>query len=124
MLRRFLFVLVGVAAAAMLAPTRAADGDLSGNWQLTTVAAGGESTVCILKVETKDGKPTATVLFSPENVETKVTEFRVTDSRVLVALRQVRTFGTQKVSQDTTFVGVRGSDAKVVLGSAGSATAR
>src|SRR5439155_14940354 len=110
--RRFLFVLVGVAAAAMLAPTRAADGDLSGNWQFSTVTAGGESTVCILKVETKDGKPTATVLFAPENVEIKVTDFRVTDSRVLVALRQVRTNGKQSLTQDTTFVGVRGSDAK------------
>ena len=124
MLRRFLFVLVGVAAAAILAPTRAADGDLSGNWQLTTVTAGGESTACILKVETKDGKPTATVLFSPENVETKVTNIRVTESRVLITLQQVRTFGTQKATQEIAFVGVRGSDAKVIHGSTGTATTR
>ena len=40
-----------------------------------------------------------------------LTDFRVTDSRVLVALRQVRTNGKQSLTQDTTFVGVRGSDA-------------
>ena len=91
----------------MLAPTRAADGDLSGNWQLSTFALNGESTLCILKIETKDGKPTATVLFAPENVEIKVTDFRVTDSRVLVGARAVAHNGEQSLTQDTTFVGVR-----------------
>ena len=97
MLRRLLFVVVGVAAAAMLAPTRAADGDLSGNWQLSAVNAGGESALCILKVETKDGKPTATVLFSPENVETKLTRLpRDRFAAFWSTVRQVRTVGTRR----------------------------
>ena len=61
MLRRALLALAGVALAAVLAPTRAADGDIAGNWKLATVTAGAESTVCILTVEVKDGKPTASV---------------------------------------------------------------
>jgi hypothetical protein len=124
MLRRVLLVLVGVAVSAMLTPTRAADGDLSGNWQLSTVGLNGESTVCILKIETKDGKPTASILFAPENIETKVADFRVTESRVLVTLRQTRTLGKQTVTSEVAFVGVRGNDAKVISGSTGTATAR
>ena len=124
MLRRVLLVLAGVAASALLAPTRAAEDDLSGNWQLSTVGLNGESTVCILKIETKDGKPTASILFAPENIETKVADFRVTESRVLVTVRQSRMIGKQTVTSEVGFVGVRGNDAKVISGSVGTATAR
>jgi hypothetical protein len=125
MLRRLLFVLAGVALAAMLAPTRAADGDISGNWQLSTVAAGGESTACILKVETKDGKPSAIVVFSPTGiVKAKVTDFRVTDTTVSVTVAQTRLLKDQKGKErefttETAFVGTRGKDPKVVFGSTG-----
>jgi hypothetical protein len=109
----------------LLAPPRAAEKDLSGNWQLTTVAASGESTACILKFETKDGKPSASVVFAPENAtEVKVTDVRVTESRVAVTVRMVRTFGAQKATQEIAFIGERGADAKAILGSAGTAIAR
>ncbi len=124
MLRRALFALAGVVAAAMLTPTRAAEGDLTGNWQFSTTTAAADSTACIIKVETKDGKPTASVVFAPENIEVKVSEFRVTNSQVFFKLKQVRTVGKQSLTSEFAFVGVRGTDAKVVLGSAGTATAR
>ena len=124
MLRRALLALTGVALAAMLAPTRAADGDIAGNWKLATVTAGAESTVCILKVETTDGKPAASVAFAPEGTEAKVTDFRVTESRVFVTVKRTQTVGKQSISQDIAFVGVRGTDAKVIFGSTGTATFR
>lgn len=117
MLRRALIAVLGVFVAAMLAPTRAADGDISGNWQFVSVTAPGETTVVILKIENKDGKPTASVLFAPENVEAKVTDFRVTESRVYLTLKQERTVGKQTLKGEATFVGVRGNDAKVIFGS-------
>lgn len=122
MLRRGLFALVGVISAA-LAPTRAADGDLSGNWQLTRITATHEVNVCVLKIETKNGKPTATVLFAPADAKTELTEFRVTDSRVVVTVRQVHFIGGKR-THDLAFVGARGADPKVILGSAGTATER
>ncbi len=124
MLRRLLLPLVGVALAATLVPARAAEGDLSGNWQLTTISAAGESTACILKVEVKDGKPSASVAFSPEGVETTLAEFRVTESRVFVTLKQVRGAGKQSFTSELAFVGVRGTDAKAVFGSTGTGTFR
>ena len=124
MLRRALLALAGVALAAVLAPTRAADGDIAGNWKLATVTAGAESAVCILTVEVKDGKPTASVAFAPEGTEAKVTDFRVTESRVFVTVKRTQTVGKQSISQDIAFVGVRGTDAKVIFGSTGTATFR
>lgn len=124
MLRRALFALAGVVAAAVLTPTRAADADLSGNWQLVTTTFAADSTVCIIKVETKDGKPTASVAFAPENVEAKVTEFRVTETRVVLTVKQTRTAGKQTLTSEVAFVGVRGTDAKLVAGSVGTETAR
>jgi hypothetical protein len=123
-LRRALFVLVGITACASFAPTRAADDTASGNWRLSFVTASGETTYCILKVETRDGKPTASVVFTPDNVETKLTEFRVTESRVLVTVRQSRMIGMQQGTNEFSFVGVPSADKKVILGSVGTATVR
>ncbi|MBM3979775.1 MAG: hypothetical protein FJ304_05745 [Planctomycetes bacterium] len=123
MLRRVPFALAGLVLAALITPTRAAD-DLSGNWQLVTSTAAADSTVCVVKVETKDGKPTASVAFAPENVQAKVTDFRVTDTRVVLTVKQTRTVGKQTLTSEIAFVGVRGTDAKLVAGSIGTDTAR
>lgn len=124
MLRRVLFALAGVALVAVLAPGRAADGDLSGNWQLSGVGLTGENAVCILKVEAKDGKPTATVVFSPPNIKTEVTEFRASGATVAVTVKQTRTLKDKsgkerEFSNETAFIGARGSDPKTILGSTG-----
>lgn len=127
-MRRAFFVTIGLAVAAVLAagrtPTSAAP-DVTGNWLLTTSAGpGAESVVCILKVDEKDGKPAASVLFSPQNVENAVTDFRTTDSTVSFTLKQVRTFKGQEFTSELVFVGVRGKDAKLILGSTGDSRFR
>ena len=129
MLRRALFAFAGIAVAALLAHdglsrAKAAPAEITGNWQLSTVTAFGESTVCILKVETKDGKPSATVLFSPPNAETTVKSISTTDTTVTVNVKQSRTIGKQQITSDIAFVGTRGAGAKIILGSTGTATAR
>jgi hypothetical protein len=123
-------VLFAVAVAALVVPTTlpAAAPDLSGNWLLSTIGSGSESAVCILRVESKGGKPSATVVFSPENVETVVTDIRATDTTVAVTVKQTRTLktakGDRKSTTEVSFVGVPGKDPKVVLGSTGNERTR
>ncbi|AMV28637.1 hypothetical protein VT84_29805 [Gemmata sp. SH-PL17] len=129
MLRRVLFALAGVAVAALLATDRtpsaiAAEGGIAGNWQLSTVTAGGESTVCILKIETNAGKPSVVILAAPQNTETTVGDVRVTDKTVALNVKLVRTVGGRQVPTEHAFVGVRGADGKVILGSTGTDTFR
>src|ERR1700722_10696162 len=63
MLRPVLFL---AAAIALVAPVRAADPDLSGNWLITYSQRGGiEQTFAIIKVDVKDGKATASTLYTP-----------------------------------------------------------
>ncbi len=129
MLRRVLFALAGVAVAALLATDRtpsaiAAEGGIAGNWQLSTVTASGESTVCILKIETNAGKPSVVILAAPQNTETTVGDVRVTDKTVALNVKLVRTVGGRQVPTEHAFVGVRGADGKVILGSTGTDTFR
>ncbi|MBA4063236.1 MAG: hypothetical protein C0501_05895 [Isosphaera sp.] len=61
MLRPALFA---AAALALVAPAPAADPDLSGTWLLSYSArAGSDQNLMIVKVETKDGKTTASAVF-------------------------------------------------------------
>ncbi|MCI0705351.1 MAG: hypothetical protein L0241_30190 [Planctomycetia bacterium] len=120
---RSLLLAVAVALAGFLALERApkagAADELTGNWQLSTITLSGESVVCILKVEEKNGKPSASVLFSPPEVETSLLDFRVTDKTVSVTVKQVRRIEGSAVTTRIAFVGVRGSDKKLILGSTG-----
>ena len=90
-----------------------------GNYLLSTVSGSGERVLCILKVETRDGKPTATVVASPPGTETTVKEFKTAGKGVSVAVRQERTAGGRKLSSEQTFTGTAGGDPKAVLGSVG-----
>jgi hypothetical protein len=59
-------VLFAAATITLVAPVRAAEPDLSGNWQVTySSRAIAEQTFAIIKVEMSDGKATATVIYSP-----------------------------------------------------------
>lgn len=110
-------VLFAFAVVALVAPAPAAAPDLAGNWMLSTVTPTGESVVCIIKVETKDGKPFASVLFAPENVEVSVANFRANDSTVAVTVKQTRIFQGRPSTTDLAFIGVPGKDPKMILGS-------
>ena len=94
-----------------------AEGALDGNWKLTTIGSAAESVVAILKVETKDGKPAASVAFSPPNVECTITHFELSDTTVTATIRQTRTIQGRANVYDMEFVGVLRKDAKEILGS-------
>lgn len=116
-------VVFAIAAIALAVPAPAAAPDLSGNWVLSTIGPVGESAVCILKVETKDGKPTASVVFAPENAEVSISHLSISDKSVALTLKQTRTFkttqGDRKITTELPFVGVIGKDGKIILGSTG-----
>src|SRR5262245_17844253 len=97
---------------------RAAE-SLEGNWRFVTVGPGTETTVAILKVENKDGKPCATVLFKRPNVEITVTDFKVSDTGVTLALKQAQMAQQRRFESTLEFIGVRGTDSKMILGSTG-----
>jgi hypothetical protein len=115
MLRRVLFAFVGIAVAAFLcvdrAPTvSAADPDVAGNWMLTyTPRAGMDQVFAIIKVEVKDGKPVASVLFVPfKGAKIEVTKFETSGKTVK--------FDT---SVGPSFEGTLDKDGKLALGSFG-----
>jgi len=117
MLRPIFFAL---AVAVLVAPAPAAAPDITGNWVFTNITSAGETNLCILKFETKDGKPSASVVFAPENVVTTVAGLRATETSVAVTVKQVRKLQGRSLTSEYAFVGVRGQDAKVVLGSTGT----
>lgn len=106
---------------ALVAPTsRSAAPDLTGNWVLASVLPTGDNAVCILAVEAKDGKPTATVKANRANVETTISDFRATDKDVSFTVKMVTTLPNgQKGTSTQTFTGMIGADPKQILGSYG-----
>jgi hypothetical protein len=98
-----------VAAAALSAP--AADPDLTGNWLISySPTAATEQHYCIVKIETKGGKPSARVLATPgKGLTFSVREFKVAGDEVTVTL-----------SNGPSFVGTVGSDPKQILGGFGT----
>lgn len=116
MLRLALFAAAVVGAVSLSTP--AADPP-AGSWLLTRVLPTGESAVCIVKVEDKDGKPAASVVFAPKGTEVTIDGFAATGKEVSFSLKMVQTFGTQRLVSQLKFVGTPGKDGKVVLGSLG-----
>src|SRR5579872_4855126 len=57
-------LLVAAALFAVL-PVRAADAPFIGNWKVIDVASGNETTLVLLQITEKDGKPEAKVLAAP-----------------------------------------------------------
>lgn len=118
MLRSVLAVATTLCAAALTVAAPLADG----NYLFSSVGPTGESATCIIKVETIDGKQTASVLAAPKAREVKVSGFTSTDKSVSFTVNQYVTQPNGQKLQfvPTTFVGVPGADGKVVLGSGGS----
>ncbi|HEY2783462.1 MAG TPA: hypothetical protein VGJ05_00680, partial [Fimbriiglobus sp.] len=130
-MRKQFSVAVAVAFAAAASQAVAAGPIADGNWLLSTVNATGESAQAILKVETKDGVPTATVLFTPTRAQTRggnptanprkpeVRDFKVSDKTISFTFRLP---GRGGATSALTFVGTETSDPKKILGSYGSET--
>jgi hypothetical protein len=120
MLRCALFA---VAVCATLPNTQAAGPELNGNWLLSYALATGDQGVCILKVETTGGRPTASVASAPKGAEFAVSNFAATDKEVTFNLKQTNTIQGREIVTDLKFVGTPGKDGKVVYGSIGPDTA-
>jgi len=125
MLRPALFFVAVVAIVALspAAPEPALD-QLSGNWIFSSIGPGGESAQCILKFESKDGKPTASAVFSPEGVKTTVASVRRAGQELVVTLKQTRMIQGRESANEIVFVGILGKDPKLILGSTGNERTR
>lgn len=124
-MRRFLSaaVLVAIAAAAPAAGPIA-----DGNWLLAGISATGEVAQMIIKVETKDGKQTASLLFAPPATlppaqaggqrrpapPPEIRDFAVKGNEV--------SFAVSQNGATRTFVGTVGPDVKRIPGSLGTDT--
>jgi hypothetical protein len=111
MLRRSLVVAAAVVAVALSASAaNRPDADLSGNWLITYSTPTTEFNYCIVKIETKDGKPTASVVANGlKGLNVSVKSVQVSGKEVSITL-----------SNSPSFVGTVGADPKVVLGSFGT----
>ena len=98
----------------------AAAPELTGNWILADVRSNGESAVCLLKFETKDGKLTAVPVSTFENETITISDIRVSDSSVVLTVKRVRSNNNRDFTTVLQFVGVLGKDPKVILGSTGN----
>ena len=90
-----------------------------GNWILAD-SFHGESAVCLLKFETKDGKLTAVPVSTFENETITISDIRVSDSSVALTVKRVRSNNNRDFTTVLQFVGVLGKDPKVILGSTGN----
>jgi hypothetical protein len=116
MLRSLFLAVAGLALAALVAADRspkaaAADADLTGNWLLTYSQTGAFSqNTAILRVEMKDGKPVASVVFTPgKAAPPKITAFEIADGKTVK-------FNLGLAS----FEGTVGADGKAVVGNYGN----
>jgi hypothetical protein len=120
--------LLSVAALVVLSSAGTAGPIADGHWLLAGVGATGEAAQMILKVETVDGKQTASLLYAPPPVvlpnaqaparkpaSPEIRNFRVQGNTV--------SFGVAQSGTVRTFVGTAGPDAKRILGSLGTEAA-
>jgi hypothetical protein len=111
-MRRLAWTAAVVVAATAAAVSARPDADPAGTWLLSYSPRGapGEVNLCILKVETKDGRPTASVVATPPKAfPVTVKEVKVSGEKVSVVL-----------GNGTLFTGVAGKDKDVVLGGYGN----
>ena len=104
-------VLFAAAVVALVAPVRAADPDISGNWLLTYSQRGGmDQALAIIKVEMKDGKPIASTVYTPfKGLQLAVTGFEVGNGKTIK-------FNT---SVGWSFEGTLEADGKTAVGNLG-----
>jgi hypothetical protein len=116
MLRSLTAAAVSLLAAAVTLAAPPPDG----NYLLSGVTPTGDAPTCILKLETTEGKQTASVLFAPKGTDIKVSGYAATDANVTFTVQQFVTQNGQKFSLvPSRFVGTPGADGKTVLGSGG-----
>jgi len=92
---------------------------LDGKWSFVAVLSGAESIQAVIQFETKDGKTEPKILFTPQNSKGEISNFQLTEKSVSFRFRQTLQFGQRSSSVEVEFIGIRGNDPKVILGSSG-----
>lgn len=100
--RRLALAAAFLAALAPLARSVPPDGD----YLLSTVGPTGDAAVAVLKLTTKDGKPTAAVVAGPASAAVSVSDVKADGGRLSFAVLEVRTFEDKKGNL-TTFANER-----------------
>lgn len=108
-------VLFAAAVVALVAPARAADPDLSGNWLLAYTPRGGiEQAFAIVTVEVKDGKPTVSNVSTPPKApQISVNSFEIENGKTIK-------FNTKNARLDWSFEGKLEADGKSAIGNFGT----
>ena len=108
--------------AAVVLPARSADPPAlpDGLYRLATVGPAGEGAVCVLKVETKDGTPTAAVVANPPMVVLTLTDLKAAGGRVSFNLSELRTLTDPKGNLTTVDAGSRTFEAGPAPAAGGS----
>ncbi len=99
-----------------------ANDDLSGNWVLTSLGAKGatETTKLMFKLETKDGKTTATVVSSdPQMIKPEVSAFSQNADRVRLTVKFTSGKAAKAATQTQIFEGYVAKDGKKIFGVVG-----
>ena len=95
-----------------------------GNWILSTPNPIGDSVVCILKTETKDGKLIVSVVATPPKVEANISGVNATGKDLSFTVKTVQSFTQngkeQKFANERKFVAAPVKNAKEILGSLGT----
>jgi hypothetical protein len=112
---------VAVLFTATVAPADEKGPIPDGNWLLTSGGSLGDSPLCLLKTETKDGKTTVAVVDPLPSVSVTVSGVKTTGGRLSFKVHETRTFktkaGDRKFQTVRTFVAAPGKDPKEVRGS-------
>jgi hypothetical protein len=119
--------LVSVAVLIAVAATASAAGPIAdGKWLLFAVTPAGETAQYIVKIETTDGKPSASLLYSPPPPTGRGNAGARAPRVIPITIQNFRQTGNEisfEVAQGNsirTFVGILGADEKRVLGSLGT----
>lgn len=122
-LRALLLSAAFIAVVVPIARTEEKAALPDGNWILSVSGPIGDSAVCLLKTEMKDGKPTISVVAAPPKVEATVTGVK-SDKGLTFTLKTVQTVDRngkeQKFVNERVFVAAPGKDPKVIFGSIGT----
>lgn len=121
-------LLLSAALLAVIVPVARPDEKpvlADGNYVLSTVSSIGDLAVCLLKVETKNGTSSISVLATPPTIEASASDVK-SDHGLSFTLKRTqtikdRTTGKErKLSGEGLFVAATGKDAKIIFGSFGS----
>jgi hypothetical protein len=104
MLKKLIFLLAVLLTAPL--STNAQGNIPDGNYSLALISSPtAESTMALIKVETKDGKQTASILAVPPRSNVALKEFKSTGKEVVISLSNGLTFTSASAGKDKSILG-------------------